>query len=592
VGGTCRGSALTPGAGGPGAKAPGEKGSDDVDLLGQWKAELKEAIEQALSRAEAAGRIRLDGERSFEVEVPREKAHGDFSTNAALALARAAKTKPRDLAQVLVEELDLGSLGVERVEVAGPGFINFYLHRGWLHQVIPLILANPDRYGESRTEHPERILIEYVSANPTGPMNVVNARAAVVGDVLARCLAAVGHQVATEYYVNDAGRQVDLFAATVEARCRELKGEPFELPEDGYQGEDVREIARELLADYPDLLEWEPEARRAFLRREAPDRVVAQQKADLERYRVRFDRWFRERDLHEAGKVDAVVQRYQERGMSYEEDGAVWLATSRFGDEKDRVLIKSDGIPTYFLADIAYHQDKFERGFDRLIDIWGPDHHGHIVRTKAALEALGYPADRLEVLLLQLVTLTRGGEPVRMSKRAGEYVTLEDLLDEVGVDAARFTFLTRSLDAHLDFDLELAVRQSDENPVYYVQYAHARICSVFRQVFGEGADPAQHLPDPEQTDLTVLASDEEDDLLRHLVAFPSEVRLAAERREPHRLAFYAMELARRFHTFYAHHRILGEAPQVEAARLLLARATQLTLRRVLGMMGVTAPERM
>lgn len=563
-----------------------------MDLLAQWKAQLKEAIDQALTRAEAAGRLQLEGEPTFDVEVPREKAHGDFSTNAALALARAARTKPRDLAALVVEELDLEALGIERVEVAGPGFINFYLHPGWLHRVVPLILASPDRYGESSREQPERILVEYVSANPTGPMNVVNARAAVVGDVLARCLAAAGHQVATEYYVNDAGRQVDLFAATVEARCRELKGEPFELPEDGYQGEDVREVAREILADYPDLLEWEPERRRTFLRREAPDRVVGQQRADLERYRVHFDRWFRERDLHEAGKVDEVARRYRERGMSYEEDGAVWLATSRFGDEKDRVLIKSDGIPTYFLGDIAYHQDKFDRGFNRLIDIWGPDHHGHIVRTKAALEALGYPGDQLEILLLQLVTLTRGGEPVRMSKRAGEYVTLRDLVDEVGVDAARFTFLTRSLDAHLDFDLELAVRQSDENPVYYVQYAHARISSVFRQAFGEEADPAQHLPDPQTTDLSVLASDEEDDLLRHLVAFPTEVRLAADRREPHRLAFYAMELARRFHTFYAHHRILGETPQLEAARLLLARATQLTLRRVLGMMGVSAPERM
>src|SRR5690606_27994360 len=271
---------------------------------------------------------------------------------------------------------------------------------------------------------------------------------------------------------------------------------------------------------------------------------------------------------------------------------ALPISTSRFGDEKDRVLIKSDGIPTYFLADIAYHQDKFERGFDRLIDIWGPDHHGHIVRTKAALEALVYPADRLEVLLLQLVTLTRGGEPVRMSKRAGEYVTLQDLLDEVGVDAARFTFLTRSLDAHLDFDLELAVRQSDENPVYYVQYAHARICSVFRQAFGEGADPAQHLPDPEQTDLTVLASDQEDDLLRHLVGFPPAVGLAAGRGEPRRLAFSGMELARRFHAFYANHWMLGAAPQVEAARLLLARGTLLILRRVLGLKGVIAAERM
>lgn len=563
-----------------------------MDLLARWKGQLKEAIDQALARAQASGRLRLEGGRPFDVEVPKEKAHGDFSTNAALVLAGAARTKPRDLAALLVEELDLESLGVDRVEVAGPGFINFYLRPGWLQRVIPLILAHPDRYGESQTDRPERILVEYVSANPTGPMNVVNARAAVVGDVLARCLAAVGHEVATEYYVNDAGRQVDLFAATVEARCRELKGEPFQLPEDAYQGEDVREIAREILADYPDILDWEPERRHAFLRREAPDRVVAQQRADLERYRVHFDRWFRERDLHEAGKVDAVARLYRERGMSYDQDGAVWLATTRFGDEKDRVLIKSDGIPTYLLGDIAYHQDKFERGFDRLIDIWGPDHHGHIVRTKAALEALGYPSERLEILLLQLVTLTRGGEPVRMSKRAGEYVTLRELVDEVGVDAARFTFLTRSLDAHLDFDLELAVRQSDENPVYYVQYAHARIASVFRQAFGEEADPAQHLPDPDATDLSVLASDEEDDLLRHLVAFPTEVRLAAERREPHRLAFYAMELARRFHTFYAHHRILGEDLQVQAARLLLARATQLTLRRVLGMMGVNAPERM
>ncbi|BAS28974.1 arginine--tRNA ligase [Limnochorda pilosa] len=563
-----------------------------MDLLARWEAELNRAVRDALERAVAAGRVHLSGEATFDVEVPREKAHGDFSTNAALVLARSARMRPRDLAEILVAYLDAEAAGVERVEVAGPGFINFRLHPGWLHEVVPGVLEAPDRYGESRAEASQRILVEFVSANPTGPMNVVNARAAAVGDVLARCLAAAGHPVATEYYVNDAGHQVDLFARTIEARCRELQGEPLELPEGAYQGEYVREVAGAILREHPDLLEWEPERRHAFLRREGPDRMVAQQREDLERYGVRFDRWFRERDLHAAGKVDEVARLYRERGMSYEEDGAVWLATSRFGDEKDRVVVKRDGQPTYLLGDIAYHREKLERGFERLIDLWGPDHHGHIVRTKAALEALGYPPDRLEVLLLQLVTLTRGGQPVRMSKRAGEFITLRDLVDEVGVDAARFTFLTRSLDAPLDFDLELAVRQSDENPVYYVQYAHARIASVFRQAFGEGADPAAHLPDPRSTDLSALTSDEEDDLLRHVAAFPSEVRLAADRREPHRLSFYAQELARRFHVFYAHHRILGESPKLEAARLLLARATQLTLRRALDLMGVSAPDRM
>lgn len=563
-----------------------------MDLVARWKAELKDAVHRALARAQADGLVHLHGEGTFDVEVPREKAHGDFSTNAALALARHARMKPRELAEILVTCLDGEVSEIERVEVAGPGFINFYLRPAWLHQVIPLVLEAPDRYGETPCDAPARILLEYVSANPTGPMNVVNARAAAVGDVLARCLEAAGHTVATEYYVNDAGRQVDLFAATVEARCRELRGEPLELPEGGYQGEYVREIARSILQDYPDLLEWDADRRRAFLRREAPDRMVAQQQAELELYRVRFDRWFRERDLHASGKVAEVARIYREQGMSYDRDGAVWLATTRFGDDKDRVLIKRDGEPTYLLGDAAYHRDKLERGFDLLIDIWGPDHHGYIARTRAALEALGYSGERLEVLLLQLVTLTRGGEPVRMSKRAGEFVTLRDLVDEVGVDAARFTFLTRSLDAPLEFDLELAVRQSDENPVYYVQYAHARIASVFRQAFGEDADPGAHLPDPRSTDLSVLTADEEDDLLRMVAAFPSEVRLAAERREPHRLAFFAQELARRFHVFYARHRILGESPELQAARLLLARATQLTLRRVLEMMGVSAPERM
>lgn len=563
-----------------------------MDLLAEKRDAIARTVAAAVKRAGEQGDLPAFGEEplpSVHVEVPRDRAHGDFATNAALALASLFRRPPRDIAAAIVRHLDLPSAGVERAEIAGPGFINFHLPRGWMRDVVPLVRRMGTAYGRSRCDNPMDIILEFVSANPTGPMNVVNARAAAVGDCLARLLEAVGHRVHREYYVNDAGRQADLFGASVEARFRELMGQEATVPPDGYPGEYVIDIARQLQQERPDALDLPEEERRRFFKERAADLMVEWQRRDLADFGVEFDRWFRERDLHASGDVERAVAALRERGHVYERDGAVWFASTAFGDDKDRVLIKQDGAYTYLTADIAYHWDKFRRGFQRAIDIWGPDHHGYIARTKAAVQALGYPEDALEVLILQLVTLTRRGKQVRMSKRAGEFVTLRELLDEVGRDAARYFFVARSPESHLEFDLELALEQTADNPVYYVQYAHARTCGILRQA-AEGA--AQGGVPPLDVDVSPLDGEHELDVMRRLAEFPGEVRLAAERREPQRIPHFLQELAGSFHSFYTHCRVLGEEPPVEAARLALVDAVRLTLAAGLGLLGVSAPERM
>lgn len=556
-----------------------------MDLLASKQQMIATAVADAIERARQAGALSLESVPPIHVEVPKERSHGDFATTAALSLASAARKAPRQIAQIICDHLDTASLNLHRVEIAGPGFINFFLKPGWIREVVSLIRQAGFQYGNSSIGGGRRIQVEFVSANPTGPMNVVNARAAAVGDSLARLLEAVGYQVWREYYVNDAGRQAELFGQSVEARFRELEGQEVVFPENGYPGDYVIDVARQLRQERPDALELPEEERRAFFRDRGVDLMVENQRRDLEAFGVTFDRWFRERDLHRQGLVAQVVEELRARGYVYEHEGAVWFASTRFGDDKDRVLIKQDGTFTYLTADIAYHRDKFQRGFERVIDIWGPDHHGYIARTKAAVQALGYPEDSLEVLILQLVTLTRRGKQVRMSKRAGEFVTLRELLDEVGRDAARYFFLTRSPESHLEFDLELAVEQSADNPVYYVQYAHARICSIFRQKGGEGFHLGEVALDP-------LGNEYELALMYKLAEFPEEVRLAAQRREPQRIPRYLHELSAAFHSFYSHCRVLGEAPEVEAARLALLDATRIVLARGLQLLGVSAPESM
>lgn len=555
-----------------------------------WQVEkrIKAALEEALRKAAAAGSWELAEIPEIELEVPRDKAHGDLATNLAMQLPRLLKMPPRKIAEIIVQHFDTTDTFVEAVEVAGPGFINFRLSNEWLYEVLRTIEKEGDAYGRSRVGQGERVLLEFVSANPVGPMNVVNARAAAVGDAIANIMEAAGYAVSREYYVNDAGRQAQLFGQSLLARYRELNGLPAELPEDGYPAPYVIEMARTLREEVPDLLNRPVAEQEAFCKKWGSDRMVAQQKADLAAFGVEFDRWFRERELHEAGELEKVVEFLREKGLLYEKDGAVWFASSRFGDDKDRVLIKNDGNPTYLTADIAYHRNKYNRGFTHLINIWGPDHHGYIGRMQAAVQALGHPKESLEVIILQLVTLLRQGEKVRMSKRAGEFVSMQELLEEVGKDAARYFFLMRSPDSHLDFDLQLAAEQTADNPVYYVQYAHARICSILRQAKENGITP----PAAAQAALHLLQEEPELDLIRKLAELPGEIALSARRREPHRIARYCHDLASIFHSFYTHCRVLGEEENLQGARLVLVTATGTVLRIALGLLGVSAPERM
>jgi arginyl-tRNA synthetase len=557
-----------------------------VDVIAKQRDMIAGALKAAADRCAAEGLLQVGPVQEVHLETPRSKEHGHLATNLALVLSSEAGLPPRKVAELLVDKLDLKKAAIERVEIAGPGFINFHLSQDWWGRLLAEILAGGSRYGCKRTDRPRKIQLEFVSANPTGPMNVVNARAAAVGDCLARLLAAVGEDVSKEFYVNDAGSQADQFARSLEARFRQLCGEEAEIPPDGYPGEYVLEVAKELFDEHPELVEMSPEERIGFFRRQGLDRMVEWQRRDLEAFGVTFDVWFRERDLHATGRVEAVVRELQQGGHIYEKDGALWFRSTAYGDDKDRVLVRSDGQPTYLAADIAYHRDKYERGFDRVIDIWGPDHHGYIARMKAAVQALGRDEEDLEVIILQLVNLLRGGQQVRMSKRTGTFIGMAELVEEVGRDAARFFFLMRSPESHLDFDLDLAQEQTADNPVYYVQYAHARICSILRQAEEKGIA----LPEPGDIDATLLATGHEEELLKCLAAFPGEVEAAALRREPHRIAHYVHELASLFHSFYTHCRVIGEEEELQAARLTLVRGVRIVLANALELLGVSAPE--
>jgi len=559
-----------------------------MPVANSWPIEayLTERLTAAIERA---GFTLSEGQRA-DVEPPREPEHGDWASAIALSLAKSARRPPRDVANAIVAalEVDPGVLGA--VELAGPGFINFRLSSGWLRETVRRILDDPDEYGASAAGAGERILIEYVSANPTGPLNIVSARAASFGDALIRILNAAGYAADGEFYVNDWGLQAELFGASVRSRFCELHGLPAPpIPEEGYSGGYVGEIAAGVGAT--EGTEWlslpERDQRLAFGRR-AIDLMVERQRSQLEGFGVRMKRWFREHTLHDEGHVARMLERLDDAGLIEDREGARWFRASRFGDQEDRVMVRSNGLPTYYLPDTAYHEDKFARGYDRLIDLWGPDHHGHIVRMKGVLQALGHDPDRFEVIILQWVKLLRGGEVVKMSKRSGEFVTMEDLIEEVGVDAARFFFLMRRAESPLDFDLELAVKRSEENPVYYVQYAHARIIHVLEYARAQGVPD----PDPATTRLDALAEPETEALLRALASFPSLVAGAAKSREPHRIPIYLKELAAKFHAFYHHHRVVTSDAERTAARLLLTRATGAVVKRGLGLLGVSAPEAM
>ncbi len=544
---------------------------------------------QAQLSAAACALFDLEPDQVPEVplEVPRQREHGDLASSLALVLSRSRGRPPREVAEALVERLDLDPERVAEVSVAGPGFINFRLGRPWILAQLGRILEAGDRFGESEAGAGLKVQVEFVSANPTGPLNVVSARAAAVGDALVRLLKVSGHRVESEFYVNDAGRQVELLAESMDARLRQAHGEEAPVPEEGYHGDYVREIAMQAATEL-DLDALDPAARLARLQEFGIERIVSGQKRDLERFGVRFDRWFRESELHRARALDHAREALGKAGRLIDRDGALWFQTTAFGDDADRVVVKADGRPTYFLADIAYHDDKHSRGFERVIDIWGPDHHGHVPRMQAAAQALGFGKDWLEILIVQQVNLLRGGELAKMSKRAGEFVSLAELVDEVGRDPARFFFLMRRSNAHLDFDLELAKAQTEENPCFYVQYAHARIAQILAHARARGVEP---LP-VEEIEVERLADPAELDLLKHLSSLPEAVSGAARAREPHRLTTYLREAAALFHRFYHHQRVVGVEEELMQARLALTRATQIVLRRGLDLIGVSAPDRM
>jgi arginyl-tRNA synthetase len=552
---------------------------------------LIHALAESLARAQQAGDIPAGAPATIELQAPREARHGDFSTSLAMVIASTVGGKSRDIAQALVRHLQLPDGVVDKVDIAGPGFINFTLAAEWLRGTVKQILNEGEGFARSDTGGGAKLLIEFVSANPTGPLAVVNGRAAALGDTLANLFDRTGWAVSREYYVNDAANstQVQRFAETLEARYLQQLGQEAAVPEDGYQGDYVIDMAAELVAAEGDrYLNMPQDARLKALYEYSLKEIVEGHQSDMAAFGVTFDTWFMESSLYAKDEVSAAMGALRAGGHTYEAEGALWLRATDFGDDQDQVLVRNDGRPSYLAADIAYHKNKFDRGFYRLIDIWGPDHHGHVRRTKAGVEALGYDATRFEILIHQIVRLFRGAEMVRMSKRAGDIIPLSGLLDDVGRDAARFFFLMQSMESHLDFDLELAKKQAAENPVYYVQYAHARICSILREGESRGISPAA----VEGVPIDRLGEPDELALMRKLAELPDEVQQAATRYEPHRMTRYARELAAVFHGFYTNCRVLGDDAELTKARLALVLAARTVLRIALSTIGVSAPEQM
>lgn len=551
--------------------------------------QIVDLIEKALEKASAEGRLPAVEHGRIELERPRRREHGDWATNVALAVAGRAEMNPREVAGIIADSIEPSPDIISGVEVAGPGFINFHLAPAFVRGVLFEVAEKGGSFGSSSVGEGRRVQVEFVSANPVGPLHVGHGRWAALGDALASVMSHAGYRVEREFYVNDYGTQMRNFGLSISARYVELLGGESPLPEGGYAGRYIVEIAERIVAEHADEFAALTDEERAerFTEMEYP-RMLESIRETLRKMGVAFDVWFSERELYGSGEVADTLEALEQDGKAYREKGALWLRSTDYGDEKDRVLVRSSGEPTYFASDIAYHRDKMERGFDTVINIWGADHHGYVARMKASMEAMGYGSEHLEVILGQLVKLFRDGEPVTMSKRTGEIVTLDELLEEVGADAARYFFLQRSSDSPLDFDIELAKRESPENPVYYVQYAHARICSILRYAAEEGAD----LSDPDPVDLELLDTEAEMDLLRKLAELEEVVELCAERRAPHRLTGYGEELASLFHAFYRDCRVVTDDPRLSRARLFAVRAVRQVLETVLGLIGVSAPEKM
>lgn len=561
-------------------------------LTAQTVNSLREAILAAIGRAVAAGQLPAEPAPAFSIEVPSDRSHGDYSSNAAMVSARSFKMPPRKIADILIANLDLAGTYCTHCEAAGPGFLNFYLGDGYYAAILKDIEALGDDYGRSDFGGGKKVMVEFVSANPTGPMHMGNARGGALGDCLAAVLDAAGYAVSREFYVNDAGNQIDKFAGSLEARYLQLyKGEeavPF--PEDGYHGEDIKERAAQFAGEYGDSFVDAPEKeRRKALVDFALPRNIEKMKSDLLKYRIEYDTWFCESLLHNDGELAETIDILKEKGVTYEQNGALWYQATRFGAEKDEVLVRQNGNPTYFSADIAYHRNKFlKRGFDICINIWGADHHGHVARMKGALNAIGLNGDKLDIILMQLVRLMQDGEVVRMSKRTGKAIQLADLLDEVSVDAARFLFNMREANSQMEFDLDLAVKQDTQNPVYYVQYAHARICSILKALMLDGIVSRS----PAAEELALLTAPEERELISHLASFTDEIVTAAEDYDPARITRYVIALATLFHKFYNSCRVKGENEGLMQARLCLCLSVRTVIRNVLRMFKISAPESM
>jgi len=557
-------------------------------IIGNIKNTLHQAIIGAFEQARANEQLQFETIADFLVEVPREETHGDFSTNAAMMMAKACKKSPRVIAEILSAAIDATTAGVDTIEIAGPGFINFRMHADWLNNCLAQIITEGEDFGRSDVGKGHKIQVEFVSANPTGELHMGNARGAAIGDSLASLLDLAGFTVEREFYINDAGNQIEKFALSLEARYLQLLDKDIEFPEDGYHGNDIITVMKQFIAQNGDkYLDCKPEIRRPVFAEYALVKKLADIKQALSDFGVKYDVWFSERTLHESGAVTNIVKQLQNEDWVYSEDGALWLDCRRFGEEKGEVLVRANGIPTYFAADIAYHQNKFQRGFETVIDIWGADHHGHVARMKGAMEAIGYQSRQLEVLLMQFVRLYQNGEILKMSKRTGTYVTLKELVEDVGRDAARFFFVTRSADSLIDFDLDLAKSQTADNPVFYVQYAHARICSILAAAAIAGLSPQS-----DTAHLAMITEDAELSLIRKLADYPDEIIFAAVNREPQRIAIYLQEVAAAFHNFYAHCRVISDEHDLSEARLSLAQSTAQVIRSGLKAIGVSAPEKM
>ena len=552
--------------------------------------ELKQLLERAVeSIAKEAGQELPEG-FMVRLERPRQAGHGDWATNIAMQLAKPFGIKPRELADKLVNNVPLGEI-VEKAEVAGPGFINFTLASNWITETVKSTITQNENYGRVNSGKGRRIQVEFVSANPTGPLHMGHGRGAAVGDITASILDFAGWDVEREYYINDAGLQMELLGKSAQSRYFEAlgRGDEAPMPEDGYHGEYMTDIARSFVDKYGEEPAKKPlEETVEFFSVETGKIVTEMIRKDLEEFGVTFDVWFSEKSLYDNGQVEPAMEELKKRDYAYEEEGALWFRSTLFGDDKDRVLIRTNGVPTYFTSDVAYLKNKYDRNFEKLIYVWGADHHGYVPRLKSVNKAFGHPDDAVDVLLIQMVNLLRDGKPVQMSKRAGTIITLREIMDEVGVDATRFFFVMRRCDSTLDFDLELAKKATSENPVFYVQYAHARICSIYRELEERGVT----LPGIEEFDVSLITDQSEINLAKAISRLPEEVAKSADEFAPHRIAYYATELAEAFHSFYNSQRILGVDEPVMKTRILLMEAAKITLKNVLGLLGVSAPEKM